>query len=107
MLSSLNPSPHIILNFQQKILDNIYFYIPAYFNSLKALLVTFSLSKNLIINSPIIVIINDIPYTINPNFQLPSAKYAPAIVDEITDGILANVDIKINLVGLIGSNPPI
>lgn len=40
-------------------------------------------------------------------FQSPLAKFAPANVDEITEGNLANVDISINLNGFIGNNPAI
>ena len=36
-------------------------------------------------------------------FTIPT----PAIVDDITDGNLANVDINMNLSGFIGSKPPI
>ncbi len=38
-------------------------------------------------------------------FKLPSTIFAPASVEDITDGILARVDMAINLKGFIGSNP--
>lgn len=45
------------------------------------------------------------PYNKIPNFQSPTAIFAPANVDDITDGNLASVDITINLVGFIGNSP--
>ena len=38
-------------------------------------------------------------------FQSPIASLSPANVEVITDGNLANVEININFIGFIGSNP--
>ena len=40
-------------------------------------------------------------------FKFPAKIFSPAYVEEIIDGILASVDIRINFHGLIGSNPAI
>ena len=39
--------------------------------------------------------------------HFPCNSLSPAIVDDITDGSLTNVDISMNFNGLIGSRPPI
>ncbi len=78
-----------------------------YFNAFSASFVSLFLSNILIIVSIIAVNINVTAYAAILNFILPSTIPAPAIVDDITDGNLANVDIKINLNGFIGSKPPI
>ena len=58
-------------------------------------------------NAKIATAITIIAYKIIPNFQSPTAIFAPAKVYDITDGNLANVDISMNLDGFIGNNPAI
>ena len=65
------------------------------------------LSSFLIINTTTATIANVTPYIIKLSFQFPFSKLAPANVEDITDGNLANVDISINSVGFIGSNAAI
>ena len=55
----------------------------------------------------IAVIRNVTPYAITLVFIFPTTMLEPAMVDDITDGNLANVEISINLNGFIGSSPPI
>ena len=50
-------------------------------------------------------IVKVIAYAISPIFKSPFAIFAPAIVDEITEGNLANVDISMNLIGFSGNKP--
>ena len=66
-----------------------------------------SLSNLLAISITIIATSTIAKYITMLFFQSPTAKFAPASVDDITDGNLANVDISINSVGFIGSNAAI
>ena len=50
--------------------------------------------------------INVIAYINMLIFQFPSIKFAPASVDEITEGNLDIVDIRINFIADIGKTAP-
>ena len=78
-----------------------------YFNTFSTSSVSLFLSNTFINISIIAVIINVTTYEIMLIFIFPFTIPAPATVDEITEGNLANVDISINLNGFIGSKPPI
>ena len=52
------------------------------------------------------VIKNVATYTDIITFQFPSTRLLPAIVDDIIEGNLANVDISKNFSVFIGNNPP-
>ena len=69
--------------------------------------VIFSLSNLFIIINSIPTNIIVIAYASKLIFQSPFAKFAPTIVEDITDGNLANVEIHINLIGFNGNNPAI
>ena len=62
------------------------------------------LSNKFTTNNNIKTISKTIAYAIKLNFQLPITKYAPASVEEITEGNLTKVDIQINLRGFTGNN---
>src|SRR5690625_225407 len=69
--------------------------------------VVLSLSNLFIINISIIVGIVIAKYIIILIFQFPVAMFAPANVEDIIDGVLASVDIIINLTGCTGNKPDI
>ena len=64
-----------------------------------------SLSNLLAISITIIATSTIAKYITMLFFQSPTAKFAPASVDDITDGNLANTDISTNFTGLIGFSP--
>ena len=84
-----------------------FFHVIIYFNSSKAFCATFSLSKILTTKSAAIVNAKVMPYIKILTFKFPSEKYFPTIVEEITEGNLQKVEIKINLSGFTDNNPPI
>ena len=67
--------------------------------------VVFDLSNLFTIKIAIPTTINVTTYAIIDTCMFPLNIFSPAIVDEITDGSLANVDIKTNRYGFIGKSP--
>ena len=91
----------IILPLNTKIVNIVYFI------ALIASSVTFSLSNFFIIKTKIVTNKKVIPYMSKLKCQFPESKLEPASVEDITEGNLAIVEIKINSNGLIGSSAAI
>ena len=80
-----------------------YVISPHFIISIISLFLSFILIKHINIAATI----NVTKYINKLNFQFPLEIFAPTIVEVITEGNLAKVEININLDGFIGKSPPI